>query len=162
MLGFFQLCETSMNHRFVLLLACAVCWLWLVSGMWLGLLNIRWLDPALAVEAMVLATVVVIAGRIWILYPDWRVAITASVVVALILKAALVAWAVRGLLRQKLVRVPTLAVSGIAWVTLALTVAGLVSAITGGGAILFATVLLLLPLASALAAPLALEWARHR
>jgi hypothetical protein len=84
--------------------------------------------------------------------------------VALLLaaKAAAVAWVVRRSLARRLMTATTATAWMLAWAALAAVVAGLACRLTGGGAALFAGVLLMMPLPGALAGPLALDAARHR
>ena len=80
------------------------------------------------------ATLAVCAFRVWMVYPDWRWAVTAVVVVVLLAKAAVAGWMARGLLRERLARPATVAASLVGWLALSGIVAWLVCHFTGEGA----------------------------
>jgi hypothetical protein len=144
------------------LLAGVVSWLWLAGGMWGGLPHRSEIAPLPLLVGIAELGLAVCAVRVWQIYPEARPWVAAGLVVALLLKAAAVAWVCRRLHVRRLAGPLALAVCVLAWVLFAAVVAGLVLPATRGGPAMAAAVLLLLPLARPLAAPLALHWARQR
>jgi hypothetical protein len=98
----------------------------------------------------------------WTAGPEWRPLIVACLALLLAAKAAAAAWVVRRLLARRLTSAATAAGCVLAWAALAAVVGPLACRLSGGGPALFAGGVLMLPLAGALAAPLALDAARHR
>lgn len=145
-----------------LLLGAALTWLSLISGAWGGLLgrrSVAWVPMAVGFGSWL---AIGFGGHWWVVYPGMRPLLVVGLSLLLAAKAAWVVWAVRRLRAHGLMT--AVAASGwlLAWAALAVLVGVLACRFSGGGAALFAVVLLVLPLAAPLGAPLALDAARHR
>jgi hypothetical protein len=145
-----------------LLLLLAITWLWLVQGMWTGLFGRLGLMVAPICFALIfwwaLATVVMHWRE------DWLPVLKGGVAVAVLAKVLAIVWVSRQLLRKRFIRFRTLALVIEAWVLLAGLVAGLAWSWLpdGNGFLIVGVVMLQLPLARCLAAPLALAANRNR
>ncbi|HVS35565.1 MAG TPA: hypothetical protein VMS17_08285 [Gemmataceae bacterium] len=145
-------------------------WLLLVGNLWLGMTGRRWLVRAFGAFAFGVCMALVLLAHWLSPHPETVAALMAALpyvaVVAVLLKLLLAAWLARILLRRGLIGPRALGISAAAW---GVVVAGVV-ALGGqlapvGGPSLWRLVLgaaLVLPLNRFAAAPLALEWNRHR
>jgi hypothetical protein len=142
------------------LLLMAFAWLWLVSGLWLG-----------AVGRPNLAGVIGIFGLfalsgMALLVAKWRESywpiVDAAIIAGLIIKLVAISWVGRQLLRERMVEPGRLALALAAWALFAALAIGLELSLTPLGARWVGITVLMLPLAQALAAPLALARNRTR
>jgi hypothetical protein len=143
-------------------LAVLVSWLWTVRELWAALagwIPLMWLPPALSVATCV---AVALAAGWWLRSPEVPPVLVWLIGAALLLKAAATGWVIRKTRRRGLLSAGVLAGAVVGWLVVATATAGLVCWLAGEGAALFAGVMLLVPLARPLAAPLALAHNRHR
>jgi hypothetical protein len=143
-------------------LAVLASWLWVLSELWVGLggwASLVWVPLALGFVTCVAPLSVI---HWWQAWPQARPLLIALALAALVLRVGAVTWVIRRTRRQGLVRDRVLAAAVAGWLGLAALSAGLVCWLAGGGAAMFAGVVLLLPLARPLAMPLALAHNRHR
>ena len=142
-------------------------WLQLAGGLWAKLTGRLWVADTAAVAGIVLLAAT-LAG-LW-LYGNSEYHAAASVAAffgagtLIVLKLSLAGWLTRAVLRRGLVPGRSLAAAGAAWLAAAAAYTALLHRLAGVPLPTAAAVvvLLLLPLNRLLAAPLALEWNRHR
>jgi hypothetical protein len=133
-------------------------WLWLISGM--GMKVLRWpileMVPAFFTLGLLMIVGLLNAGKFerWLPVLGW---IVSGILVA---KVVAVCWVVSRVRRERIVGLATLAWALVGWGLLAAVMVGVAIGWLSAGPLLSAFVLLLLPLARPLAAPLGL--ARHR
>ncbi len=144
-----------------LVLAMLVSWLWLVRSLWVGLGGFK------ALIWVPLVSTYLTGIAVWFAVDQWRSRTEAIswlmdvLLLGLLLKGLAAAWVVRRLHRDRLVSGGVLAWLFTGWAALATLVGVLASELTGVD-LLLPGVLLLMPLALPLAAPLALVRNRHR
>jgi hypothetical protein len=144
-----------------LVLAMLVSWLWLVRSLWVGLGGFK------ALLWVPVTSTYLIGFAIWFAVDQWLSRTEAIswlmdvLLLGLLLKGLATAWVVRRLRRDRLLSARVLAGLFIGWAALAVLVGVLASELTGVDPLL-PGVLLLMPLALPLAAPLALARNRHR
>jgi hypothetical protein len=143
-------------------------WLQLAGGMWVKLTGRLWVGITVAVAGMVLLGTAGLVGLGLFRQPEYHAALRAALPWAagalVALKLLLAGRMTRAVLRRGLVRGRTLAAAGAAWLVAAAAYTGLLHGLApltlpAAAAVV---VLLVLPLNRLLAAPLALEWNRHR
>ena len=132
--------------------------LWLVSGMWVGVLRGGILEgvPAILTIGLLIFAVMLTGGKL----DSWRPVFGAAIALALAAKVLAIVWVVRQLRRERLADARTLVWATVGWCLLATVVLGIAVGLFSAGLLVAGFILLLLPLARPLAAPLAM--ARHR
>jgi hypothetical protein len=142
------------------LLLMAFAWLWLVSGLWLGAIGRPRLSGVIGICGMFALT------GMALLVANWRESywpiVDVAIIAGLIVKFVAIAWVGRQLLRERMVELRTLGLALAAWALFAALAIGLELSLTPLGARWVGITVLVLPLAQALAAPLALARNRTR
>lgn len=139
---------------------CVVNWLVILGNLWVGLTGRPWLMFLVLVAGMAVGVGTVFVIKAW--QPSWLPWLMGLVVVGLAGKGGATAWVCRKLVTRGYVSGVTLVKLIVTWVVVVGMVAAVITRVTGGGWVTFAGVVLLLPLATSLLAPLALAWDRHR
>ncbi len=145
-------------------------WLVLVSGLWIGLAGRQWLSALVAVAASLCWVPLGLFGYWLSQHPDVLAALVAALpyvaVGALVVKLILAVWLGRALLVHELLRPRGLALATAAWVVAVVSLIVLLSRLVPQEQASLRSVALgvalVLPLNRFAAAPLALEWNRHR
>jgi hypothetical protein len=143
-----------------LLLLMAITWLWMVQGMWVGLLGRLSLMTASICSGLVFWLALVLLAINW--REEWRPILSWSVAAGLVVKVLALCWVVRQLRRGRLLEARALVQVIAVWVVFAAVVVSLAVWLVPGGLLVAGVTLLLLPLARCLAAPLALACNRSR
>lgn len=143
-----------------LLAAALVNWLFMIGGVWVGLTGRQWvyaIVAAVCCGAMVLSGLVVKGWQ-----EHWYTWLAALILAGLASKVVTTAWVCRRLTAWRYATAGQLAAVLAAWLVVVGTLAAVAARVFPGGWLTAAAVLLLVPLAQTLAAPLALAWNRHR
>lgn len=143
-----------------------ITWLRLVDNLWVGLSGEPWLIRAVAIIGSV--AWLPLSYSVWWLYqrPTGLATLQTMAIAAVAAKLALAAWLARKLVRRRILGAPSVALSLVAWISVAVGAVTLVSKLvpdekvplllTAGG------IMLLTPLNRLAAAPLVFAWNRHR
>jgi hypothetical protein len=140
--------------------ACVVNWLWLVGNLWIGLSGRAWVAGATLLLTMALLVGIAQVVTWW--RPAWYPWLVAFVAAGLTWKVVAVGWACRKLLARGYATPGLLAALVAGWAIVVGALAGLAAWLFPGGWLTFAGVVLVIPLATSLLAPVALAWDRHR
>jgi hypothetical protein len=144
-------------------------WLGLVGNLWLGLAGRRWLTHVFGAVAFGVCVALALLAQ-WLPHSPEILAVFIAALPyvaagAILLKLLLAGWLTRALLRRGLIRARALALAGVAWAAAAAGAVALLRLLAPEWAsypVLVLGVMLVLPLNCFAAAPLALNWNRHR
>ncbi len=142
------------------LVGCVVNWLWIAGSLWVGLSGRSWVMGVMMLAHMGIWVTIALVVKGW--RPSWYPWLVGLVVAGLVWKAVAVAWSCRRLLARNYARPRTLAALVFGWVVVVGALASLAAWEFPGGWLTFAGVVLMMPLATSLVAPLSLAWDRHR
>jgi hypothetical protein len=143
-----------------ILAAALVNWLCMIGGVWAGLTGRQWVHVVMMVGVSSGAVLIALVVKWW--QTSWYPWLVALVVAGLASKVLTTAWVCRRLLAWRYATPRQLSVLIGAWLVVVGALAGLAGWVFPGGWLTSLIVLLLVPLAQTLAAPLALAWNRHR